>query len=544
MIHLSNSAPAFEVDAETRTIRGFALPYNATAKSNGRTYKFSKGTVRWDDPSRVKLLVSHDPSTAVGYATELEDRPEGLFVAFKVARGPEGDHALSMAEDRVWDGLSVGIADGAKFSHREGVFHAVDAPLLEASLTPFPSFTNARITSVAAERDDLHTAQGITAMTDHQVTPEADESVNLSAVTDAIREGFESLRSEGPTLITPTAARFEVTEEPLYRFDGMPGKHDFSTDLFNGLKFGDREAMARVEGFIKDAFAPRFDVDSSDVTTLNPTRQRPDMYVDQKSYTLPFYNAIYKGTLADSTPFAFPKFSSASGLVADHAEGVEPTPGTFTATNQTVTPAPVSGRVEITRETWDQGGNPQVSSLIWNKMTRAYFEALESKAVAVLDAASPTGITLTTAATGATLVNELEDALAGLQFIRGGSRFNFAGTQIDLYKRLAAAADSTGRKLLPILGATNSNGQARSRFASLDVAGVEFAPAWSLGAAGAVAESSYLVDTDDVHAWNSAPQRLEFQYRTAYVDLAIWGYVATAISDISGVREVIYDPTA
>jgi hypothetical protein len=43
-----------------------------------------------------------------------------------------------------------------------------------------------------------------------------------------------------------------------------------------------------------------------------------------------------------------------------------------------------------------------------------------------------------------------------------------------------------------------------------------------------------------VSGWASAPQRLDFQYRVPYVDLAIWGYKAAAITRIEGVREVIY----
>jgi hypothetical protein len=141
------------------------------------------------------------------------------------------------------------------------------------------------------------------------------------------------------------------------------------------------------------------------------------------------------------------------------------------------------------------------------------------------------------------LVNELEAAIADLNFVAGGNTFDYAASHANLYKKLAAAVDSTGRKLLPMYGPTNANGQARSRFASLDVAGVEFDPVPSLGAASTATSSSYLLDTTCVHLWNSAPQRLEFQYRVAYVDLAIWGYVATAISDLTGVREVTYDPT-
>jgi hypothetical protein len=71
---------------------------------------------------------------------------------------------------------------------------------------------------------------------------------------------------------------------------------------------------------------------------------------------------------------------------------------------------------------------------------------------------------------------------------------------------------------------------------------VLFHPSWALAASGAVAASSYIFDSESVHGWASAPQRLEFQYRVAYVDLAIWGYKATAISDITGVREITYDP--
>jgi hypothetical protein len=115
---------------------------------------------------------------------------------------------------------------------------------------------------------------------------------------------------------------------------------------------------------------------------------------------------------------------------------------------------------------------------------------------------------------------------------------------VDLYKALAAAVDSTGRKLLPQYGPTNANGQSRPRFKSLDVAGYEFAPAWSLGATSSSSSNSWLIDPSSVHVWNSPPQRLEFQYRVAYVDLAIWGYKAAAVTDVAGVRQITYDPVA
>lgn len=529
----------FTVDTERRTITGLAVPYGLAAQSGGNSWQFSKGSIKFSDVTRIKLLANHDWTQAIGHATSLDDTDDGLVATFKIARGAEGDRALSLAEDGVWDGLSGGFAHGIKYAEREGVFHATSAPLAEVSLTPCPAFDGARVTAVAASSDLTKENH----MTD-TVNETTAESVDMSAVTDAIKQGFESLCSDGPTLVAPTAAQFEVHEASPYRFDGVKGAHDFSTDLISGLRDGDGEAHQRVIDFMAEAFTPKFDVDTGNVTTVNPTRHRPDMYVDMKKYETPFYSALSNGSLSDITPFILPKYSSHNGLVAPHVEGVEPTPGAFAATSQTVTPSAVSGKVEITREVWDQGGNPNVSSLIWNKMVYEYFKALELQVVSVLDAASPTAIALTAGESDADLVDELEAALAELNFIAGGNVFTFAGTHIDLYKALAAASDTTGRKLLPIIGATNANGQARNGFKSIDVAGTTFTPAWSLGASGVVSESSYLVDPDSVFVANSAPQRLEFQYRVAYVDLAIWGYVAAAITDLSGVREITYDPVA
>lgn len=357
-------------------------------------------------------------------------------------------------------------------------------------------------------------------------------------------------------IVNPNRGRIQAVNEPLpYRFDRKGNltrgeKYDFSTDLINGSR-GDGEALERAQKFVRaqfpdnaaDAARMQFATDQADVAALNPDRQRPDLYVDQKEFMYPIWDAVNKGTIPDATPFVLPKFASASGLVADHTEGTEPTAGTFTATSQTITPTPVSGKVEITREAWEQGGNPQLSGIIWRQMLRAWFEALEAASVSHLDGLTPTQITLTTAAADDALVGELEAALAALHFVRGGFRMRDFPIQIDLYSKLVAAVDADGRKLLPILGPVNANGTTESFFGAVLIGGLRGIPAWALAASGSVAASSYLFDRNDVHGWASAPQRLQFEYRVAYVDVAIWGYKALATTDVTGVREVVYDPT-
>jgi hypothetical protein len=352
-------------------------------------------------------------------------------------------------------------------------------------------------------------------------------------------------------VVDPTRTpRAQVREGLPYRFDAKGNlragpQYDFSRDVIAGLKEHDAEARERAEKFVAEVFAT-FDTDMADAASLNPSRQRPDLYVDQKEYRYPIWGAIEKGTLEDITPFVLPKFASSSGLVAAHTEGVEPTPGVFTASSQTITPTAVSGKVSITREAWDQGGNPQLSSIIWRQMVRAWYEALEAKAVTLLEGLTLGGaltITLTTGAADDALAAELEAALASLQFIRGGFRMRDAFGQIDLYKALTGARDADGRVMYPILGPSNANGTVTTNFGAIDVAGTLWRPSWALAASGTVSANSYLFDSDDVSGWATAPNRLTFEnVEVRYVHIGIWGYTATACTDTSGVRRIAYDP--
>jgi hypothetical protein len=202
----------------------------------------------------------------------------------------------------------------------------------------------------------------------------------------------------------------------------------------------------------------------------------------------------------------------------------------------------MSGKTPVVREVIDAGGNPQVSTLIWRQVVRAYLEALEAKAVALLDAATPTAITLTTGATGKALAGEFESKLARLHFVRGGNRFNSMPLQEDLYVALASARDDAGRPLYPSINPLNANGTVAADFGLLQIGGRVGTPAWALGATGTAVESSYLFSNEDVHGWATAPQRFDFDYKVEAVDIAVWGYQATAISRLAGVREITYDP--
>jgi hypothetical protein len=188
-------------------------------------------------------------------------------------------------------------------------------------------------------------------------------------------------------------------------------------------------------------------------------------------------------------------------------------------------------------------------------MLRGWREGLESASATFLNTlTAAVDIVLGVAPTDAALDDAWNQALAGLQFVRGYDFSMFAVEQV-LYKAFVSVTDTTGRPLYPIISPANSNGQATSRFRQLDLSGVIASPAWSLASTPGSLNNSWLFDPSCVWGWASTPQRLEFpgsggaaagvEYKpVAHVDLAIWGYKAFANTDIGGVRQVTYDSVA
>lgn len=550
----------FSVDMESRTIFGLVVPYGATSSLNrGIKYRFGRGSLTLPtDQTRVKLLVQHRRDDAVGHAVEFVDSPEGMWARFKVARGAEGDKALQMAQDKVWDGLSVGLRTESTFDYSTTPATAINAIVAEVSLTPDPSFTDSRVHAVTASNHDREdhpamTTETITPPAPAPVTPPADvsretgaERVTFSAadLTASIIDAFGQLPPAQRPVIAgnPHGVQLEVSEPAPYRFDGLRGEHVFSTDLIASLKHGDSEAAARIDKFMQHA-GPQFNVTVANAATINPNINRPDLYVDQREYEYPIWNAINKGGLTDNTPFVLPKFSSSSGLVADHTEGTEPTGGAFATTSQTITPTPLSGKVVLNREVWDQGGNPQLDTLLWRQITRAYYEGLEAASVTFINALAPTTITVTTAAADAALEASLTSQLVPLQYIRGGNRFRDFMVQVDLMKALVAAKDTAGRKLFPVIGPQNATGTTSAFFSSVNIGGLIGRPAWALAASGVVAANSFLFDRGDISGWASAPRKITMDsIAVATVSIGVWGYKALACTDLTGLRFVSYDP--
>jgi HK97 family phage prohead protease len=564
-------AAAFAVDVQARTITGLAVPWGQVARSGGRRYRFAKGSVKWSAVNRVKLLRDHQTASAIGKAIRLEDTDAGLMATFQVSPGVAGDEALALAVDEVLDGLSIGVdfrdSDLAPDPQNPGALLVTAAALREVSLTAVPAFDDSRLTSVTAAREE---GSGM--------PEEITETVPAPAPVTFSTEQFEALMGRMTTPPTPvdrptvdptrTTAVTQVSEALPYRFSHEGGRHvfrsdaehDFSSDLYSILRARETGADYSAEvGRINGLISAAFDVDRADTTDITvPNRYRPDLWQPQMDYVTPLWDMVNSGD-TDGTKFEVPKFNTSSGLVGPATEGTEPAAGAFTATLQTITPTQVWGKIEITRQAWRAGGNPQLSGILWDQMLREYYEDREAAVATFLNTlTAATDIAITagagTNASDLISVGNFEDAVTLLQFVRGGNRFSAMAAHVDLYKVFARVKDSSGRPLYPQIAPMNANGTSQPLWKYIDVGGTRVVPAWALGATGVASANSWLFDPAKVRGWASAPQRLFWDFgatvqtanipQLSHVTLGIYGDVAFANLDINGVRQVTYDPVA
>lgn len=134
--------------APSRTIQGIAVPYNVDANASTGPVRFLPGSLPVDGAA-PKLLLNHDTTSPVGLVTERVDTPEAMLFSARISATNLGNEALTLALDGVIDGVSVGVI-ATDFTFQDGVCVIAAADWRELSMTPFPAFSAAAITDVAA----------------------------------------------------------------------------------------------------------------------------------------------------------------------------------------------------------------------------------------------------------------------------------------------------------------------------------------------------------------------------------------------------------
>jgi len=596
----------FKADSVKRTISGVAVPWNAVAKSGGFKWAFAPGSLHWSDPGRVKLDKDHGYGTEFGKASALTSTETGLFSSFKVARGASGDDALALAEDGVYDGLSIyvnfeGEGDGyIPHPDDDTVRYVQSATLRKVALTAMPAFDDARVQHVAATRGDqlMRCAKcgqehapalacptatpPAVAATDQPAAPVAFDAAAFatqftSGLTSALTEANKAMLTDliaalpAPQRQVVAAGRgIQSVKEPLvYAMNGQGPSFVRDARRVQTGSDGDGAARARLRKFeaqttelLEESMAdPTFAINTGNASAVVPPGYRPDLYVSQLLKGRPLTNAISRGTIADATPFTVPRFVSSTGATATHVEGVNPSEASLAVEPVTITPGGISGLYKITREMADSA-NPAIDAIATQAMSESFSQQTETMVYTELNGTNGVGGTITSGfvpsgaqATDLT-AGDISDGTTGRVFLQGirsavgiydfrrFAEIDFGFLSQPGVSEFAAAVDTTGRPLVPWVNSMNPLGTMAQR--GYDVDGVILQKAWSMSGNAAGDADAIMGNRNDVWCWESPVLTFRFEERSgpAFVELALFGYFAVRILRPVGLVGVRNNPVA
>lgn len=166
-------------DASKRELLVRLVPWGVVANSKAGPEVWEPGAFDGVDPTSLVLQLEHMNPPA-GRSKELENRSDGQYALFGVAKTQRGDDILALAEGRITRGVSVSFFDvpgGTVIETRNGRRTRVirKADVRAASTTWQPTWEQSAVLEVRS------TEQEITPMPEPEVTPVA-QPVDLAPV--------------------------------------------------------------------------------------------------------------------------------------------------------------------------------------------------------------------------------------------------------------------------------------------------------------------------------------------------------------------------
>ena len=452
---LTFSAPMTAKAEEGRILAGQIVPFERPGNTSAGLVVFATGSIELAEDAPFILNLEHDQTRPVGKAVAMEVTPGGVYAKFKIAETTAGDDLLVEAAEGLRTGFSI-EAQIDRHTVKGNTMHVQAARLTACAAVTNPAYGDAaQITEVAAsEPDDAETpsTEGETAMTDQVTTVEETTAPAVEASA------------------APVYASQAVVRE-AFPYSGSNGRSFFADLLASNH---DHEARARHEQAKTMLTAAQ---KSSDIAEIIPEGYRPDLYVSQLGVATPLLDAFQSFGLADARPFRVPRFVSATNMIADHVEGVNPTDGSLALEDITVSPSGVSGQYTISREAV-LGAVPGIDMIIMNAIAQAVATKRETEFATALLADATGGTDIAAATATADFLGNILDYQDGRLIdpsilLSGG----------DVFRLLAAEKDGNDRPMNPYYGVGNSNGTLSANGRQLNVAGFGVGRSWALDTA-------------------------------------------------------------
>ena len=528
---------------ERRTISGKIAPYGEIGYTSAGKVVFAEGSISAPEPSRVKLLMSHDNSKPVGRMQSITSAKDGLYASFKVSASSRGSDAILLAQEQLMDGLSVGVEVTASKPQKDYLL-VTAATLREVSLVESAAFASAAVQKIAAAAGDMpvtpveaaeSTSTKITTTnTVINTTTTETETESEAAVTTApdqsAPEAEYATEQAAPTveaarkIILPSALNSQRVRTPITSM-GAYTEHKIKAAL------GNEDSKLYVTAA---------DDDFSTNPAFSPTQYLSEFPTNTRFGT-PSIDACSRGVLpASGMTINVPSLVTSAGgksgvapVVTVEAEGGAVANTGMVTEYLTGTISKYSGMNTLSIELLERS-DPNFYAELTAQLQNAYLKTLDTTVNAALITAG-TVATTAQAATSAGIIGYASEAARLVYEATGYYAQNYIanGSQWQL---LMGASDTTGRPIYSASQPMNAGGLTQPGSIRGNVLGLDLYVDKNFAATTTVDDSAIILAPEAFTVYQSPQAYMSVNVvSNLQVQVAIYGYMATSAKMPKGI---------
>ena len=514
ILNFSGSIEAVD-SSERRIIAGKIAPYGEVGNTSQGKVVFAPNSITAANPSKVKLLMSHDNTKPIGRMQSIQSSDDGLYAQFKVSAGAGGTEAILLAQEQLMDGLSVGVEVTASKPHKDGYLLVTAAVLREVSLVETAAFQSAAVQKIAASESETVELPNQPTETESEATvTTAPETPIEDQTEEAAAPSVEAARP----IIRPSALNAQTLRSPITT-GGAYLEHTIRAGL------GNEDSRMYVKA-------------ADDSFSTNPAFS-PVSYVREVAQNTnadrPVIDAC-GGTRALSTygmTVSIPKIT-ANSTAATVAEGGDPT-GTTAITSAYVNATVIKkmGFQRYSVELLDRS-DPSFYEIMLANLRDAYAQATDQYVIAQITAGG-TQATATAADSAGIISFVSTESPAVYNATKRTATAFVSGTSI--WSTLLSATDTTGR---PIYNAQpmqmNPGGTVNPTAIRGNVLGLNYYTDANM-VATSIDESAFIIEPRSIEIFESPTLTLATNVpTTGEIEISLYGYIAAQAVFAGGLR--------
>jgi HK97 family phage prohead protease len=460
MLQLTFSNSIEAADADRRIISGKIAPYNEVGYTSAGPVVFERGSIAIPDVSKIKLLAQHDSTKPVGRAMNFSDNTDGVYATFKISSSTRGQDALTLAQENLVSGLSVGV-DVSASKQMKGYLLVTAAVLKEVSLVETAAFDSAAVTDIAAARAELEAAtstkEKITTVNTTIVETETETETESEAAVTTAPIDTPDVPAEKATEAAPVEA-----SRPIIR-PSVLDSQTVRTPITSMGKYTEHKIKAAMGNTDSILYVTAADDSFSTNPGFNPTQYLSE-FVTNTRFGTPTIDACSQGVLPPTgMTINVPSLvtSAGGGTGVAPVVTVEAEAGAVQNTGMespflSGTVQKYSGMNTLSVELLERAGYPGFYDELTTQLQNAYLTAIDTAALVALQAAG-TAATPTTA-DSAGIITYSSEAAAFIYKSTGYFAQNYIGNPSQ-YQALLGAVDTTGRPIYNAIQPMNAAGQ-------------------------------------------------------------------------------------